>query len=293
MGGSSLIMDNLSRTLMTVSCRDCDLIPKVASAGRIMHENGQLVQVMHNGLKVVAGGYHGDWMSHIIRALRGHHEPQEEVVFHTLLKYARHGSMIVELGCFWSYYSLWYLFEIPGSRAFCVEPDPHNIGVGQKNALLNGMEDRIMFVEAWVGSSASKTITHTTESTQEVRMLPCLDMAAILDRIGGQTIELLHMDAQGAEDDFIPSMRHAVQSRAVRFLVISTHHRSISGRLDTHGECCDMIRSFGGHILVEHDVQESFSGDGLIVASFFSQDRYLPMPPITRNIAKNALFPEH
>lgn len=70
--------------------------------------------------------------------------------------------------------------------------------------------------------------------------------------------------------DFIPSMRQVTQSQAVRFLVVSTHHSSISGRLDTHGECCDMIRSFGGHILVEHDVQESFSGAGLIVASFFA-----------------------
>lgn len=285
-------MDNLSRTLMTLSCRDSDTIPKVASAGRIIHENGQNLQVMHNGLRVIAGGYHGDWMAHIIRGLRGHHEPQEEVVFHTLLNYARHNSLIVELGCFWAYYSLWYLFEIPGSHAICVEPDPHNIKVGRKNALLNGMEDRITFFEAWIGGSDFQTMTHTTESTQEVRTLPCLDMAAVLDRIGGQTIELLHIDAQGAEDDFIPSMRHAVENRAVRFLVVSTHHSSISGRLDTHGECCDMIRSLGGHILIEHDVQESFSGDGLIVASFFSQDRYLPMPPITRNIAKNALFPE-
>jgi hypothetical protein len=29
-----------------------------------------------------------------------------------------------------------------------------------------------------------------------------------------------------------------------------------------------MMRDFGGRILIEHDVQESFSGDGLIVAYF-------------------------
>ena len=285
-------MDNLSRTLMTLSCRDCDSIPKVALAGSIMQENNQPVQVMHNGLRVVAGGYHGDWMAHIIRGLRGHHEPQEEAVFHTLLKYARHNSLMVELGCFWAYYTLWYLLEIPGSSSFCVEPDPHNLEVGRKNALLNGMEDRITFFEAWVGSSATKTMTHTIESTQEVRTLPCLDMSAALDLTGGRMIELLHIDAQGAENDFISSMKQAAQSRAVRFLVVSTHHSSISGRLDAHGECCDMIRSFGGHILVEHDVQESFSGDGLIVASFFLQDRYLAMPLITRNVPTNSLFTE-
>lgn len=285
-------MDNLLRTLMTLSCRDCDLIPKFPLAGRILNENGQLVQVMHNGLRVIADAYHGDWMAHIIRSLQGHHEPQEEVVFNTLLRYTRHNSIIVELGCFWAYYTLWYLLEVPGSRAFCVEPDPHNIGIGRKNAFINGMEDRITFVEAWVGSSVSKTMMKTTESTKEVRSLPCLDMPAILNLTKGQTVELLHIDAQGAELDFIYSMEKAARDRVVRFLVISTHHSSISGLIDIHNECIAMIKSFGGFILIEHDVQESFSGDGLIVASFFSEDHELSMPSITRNIASKSLFPE-
>jgi hypothetical protein len=67
---------------------------------------------------------------------------------------------------------------------------------------------------------------------------------------------------------------------------------SLSGCVDTHEECFDLIRSFGGHILVAHNVQESFSGDGLLIASFFEQDRSLRMPPITRNTPAASLFPE-
>jgi hypothetical protein len=129
-------MDSLSRTLMTLSCRDCDAIPKVAAAGRIVQEAGQLVQIMHNGLRVLASGY--DWMAHVIRGLRGHHEPQEEVVFDALLRYARNNSLMVELGCFWAYYSLWYLLEIPGLQATCVEPDAHNVAIGRQMRLSTG-----------------------------------------------------------------------------------------------------------------------------------------------------------
>ena len=67
------------RVLATVSCQDSDDIPKVPGAGQCRDHDGTRVQVMHNGVLVEQGGYHGAWMSEIIRALRGHHEPQEEL----------------------------------------------------------------------------------------------------------------------------------------------------------------------------------------------------------------------
>ncbi len=86
---------------------------------------------MHDGTKVVAGGYHGDWMADIIRSLNGHHEPQEELLFHHLLRYVRQRSTFVELGAFWAYYTNWYLGAVPFSRAVCIEPDAINMRVGQ------------------------------------------------------------------------------------------------------------------------------------------------------------------
>jgi hypothetical protein len=46
----------------------------------------------------------------------------------------------------------------------------------------------------------------------------------------------------------------------------------------------------GGHVFCEHSVSESFSGDGLIVASFFSCDRGLEFPDISRNQPETSLF---
>ena len=87
-----IILDNTTRANMTVSCRDCDLIPKVADAGQVISFEGKPVQIMHNGVRVVAGGYYGDWMMGIIERLRGHHEPQEEVVFHEVEACATQGN---------------------------------------------------------------------------------------------------------------------------------------------------------------------------------------------------------
>jgi hypothetical protein len=82
-----VLLDNATRADMTVSCRDCDLIPTVPDSGKLISFEGRPVQIMYNGLRVVAGGYCGDWMTGIIERLRGHHEPQEEVVFDEALKH--------------------------------------------------------------------------------------------------------------------------------------------------------------------------------------------------------------
>ncbi len=284
-------MDALGRTLMTISCHDADSIPKVDNAGQIVASPDGPVQVMHNGLKVVAGGYHGDWMAHIIRALRGHHEPQEELAFHGLVRASRHNSLIVELGSFWCYYSLWYLQAIPGSRALCIEPDPRHKAIGEQNIALNGMMDRVTLHQAWVGDQALDAMSLHAESLGHDLTLPCFNMDSVLALSDGAVIEILHMDVQGAELPFLTSLGNAIQSQRIRFVVASTHHSSISGSQTTHEDCVAEIRRLGGHILLEHDVQESFSGDGLIVASFMEQDKVLDLGPISRNRAPSSLFP--
>ena len=276
---------------MTMRCRDCDSLPKVAEAGRVQQEEGQVVQIMHNGLRVVAGGYHGDWMAHIIRGLRGHHEPQEEFLFHHLLKYVRHNTIMAELGAFWAYYTLWYLHEIPGSRAICIEPDPHHMKIGHANAQLNRMQDRIQFMEGWVGGGTATSSTMTCETTGTPRTLPSFNMERLIALAEGQMIEVLHIDAQGAETEFIASMADAAHRGQVRFVVASTHHSTISGSRTSHEDCLLSIKEMGGIILAEHDIQSSFSGDGLIVASFLKADASIELPAISRNAAANSLFP--
>lgn len=285
-------MTPLERSLMTISCPDCDLLPKVEGAGKITQTGGHSIQVMHNGINVVAGGYHGDWMAHIIRSLRGHHEPQEELMFHHLLRACRHNSTFVELGAFWAYYSLWYLAEIPGSKAICIEPDPHNKSIGEQNIQLNGMVDRVTYKAGFAGGQSQKQATMHVESQSAPVTLPVFDMNSILEFAGPDVIEILHMDIQGAELDFLQSIKSAIDQHRLRFVVVSTHHSSISGSTTTHDDCLASIRSLGGQVLCEHNVQESFSGDGLIVASFYKEDEWLSMPKISRNRSKLSLFPE-
>lgn len=73
--------DLVGRIGMTLACADADDIPTVDSADETLEVDRQRVQVMHNAVLMVAGGYFGDWMAEIIRRLHGHHKPQEEKGF--------------------------------------------------------------------------------------------------------------------------------------------------------------------------------------------------------------------
>ena len=278
------------RVSMTVSCRDTDSVPKVPQAGEVVEQAGERVQIMHEGTRVIADGYCGGWMTAVIHGLRGHHEPQEELLFHHLLAHVRPDSLMVELGSYWAYYTNWYLGAVPGSRAICVEPDPAHLELGRRNLDLN--DRSATFVQAFVGRRTAAPDGCVRDcSTPEVDSLDCLDMDALLDRAGGDAIEMLHMDVQGYETAFIESMQRAVLADKVRFIVVSTHHESISGSPTTHADCLAALTAIGATVFAEHDAFESYSGDGLIVASFSQADRRIVLPAISRNVREQSLFP--
>lgn len=58
----------------------------------------------------------------------------------------------------------------------------------------------------------------------------------------------------------------------------------------THQRCLALLRELGGRILVEHDVQESFSGDGLIVAYFGREAIDWTDIPLSYNRYSTSLF---
>jgi FkbM family methyltransferase len=276
------------RVAMTCRCRDCDSMPKVPDAGRVIDFNGQRVQIMHEGSRVIADGYCGSWMTRIIESLRGHHEPQEELVFHHILKHVRPKTRMVEIGAFWAYYSNWYLGAVSGSEAILVEPDENHLACGKVNLELNGRS--AMLVNACIGSCHIPSVAMSRESDHQVVNIPSHNMESLLKVIGERPIELLHIDAQGAELPFLSSARDAVERGLVRFLVVSTHHESISGSPTTHQDCVHEILAMGGVILAEHPVEESFSGDGLIAASFSPNDRGIFLPKISVNLPQESLF---
>jgi len=275
------------RVELTVSCRDADAVPKVADAGKVRVERGVRVQVMHDGTRVVAGAYHGPWMTEVIQRLRGHHEPQEELVVHRILERLRETSpAIVELGSFWAYYTAWAL-RTAGGRAVLVEPDAVNLEVGRENLRLNGLAGT--FVQAAVGGAHGAVRRLVCESDGVERELPVVTVEGLMAEQRLDRIDFLLVDVQGPEDDVLDRAAELLRERRIRFLVVSTHHRLISGDPHTHERCLATVTGAGAHVIAAHTVGESFSGDGLIAASTDPRDRDLVVA-VSRCDPRDSLF---
>jgi hypothetical protein len=105
---------------------------------------------MHNGVKVVKDCYYRWRGTFIFVATKGVHEPQDERVFAEVLKFVQPGGLMIELGAYWGFYSLWFAHEIANPRCLLVEPELINLDLGRENFRLNAKDGE--FVRAMVGA---------------------------------------------------------------------------------------------------------------------------------------------
>lgn len=283
------------RIELTTSCRDADDLPRAKNAGGFSKHDGHDIQLMHNGVRVLRGGYYGAWMSEIIERLRGVHEPQEEkavaAIFSRLAEQNAPTAELVcvELGSFWAYYSLWFLELFNDGRVVCLEPDPGFMEVGVTNFALN--KRTATFVEGAIGVPAGTETDFIAESDGIARSTKLYTLNSLMAETHLSRIDVLFVDIQGAEIALLESAQEILQSGAVRFMVVSTHDMSLTKSPLTHRYAERLLRSAGAHIICEHSVSESFSADGLIVASFSEDDKDIRVE-LSRARAADSCFGE-
>jgi hypothetical protein len=242
------------RSALTISCNDCDYIPKVSNAGEFILHKNQQCQVMHNGTKIIRGCYcegpDCPWMSEIITTLKGHHEPQEEKAFYEVLKTIPSNGKMLELGSFWAYYSMWFHKSIPNATNYMIEPSKRQLEIGKTNFALNDFKGH--FTQAFVGAK-----TEIPKDSQNARMLS-VDNFMRTNNI--DFLDIIHSDIQGAEYSMLLGAANTIQSKKVGYFFISTHSDSI------HRTCISFLKNHNFIIVAHHFPSESYSVDGLIVA---------------------------
>lgn len=191
---------------------------------------------------------------------------------------------------FWAYYSNWLAYENKDAKIVCCEPDPKNIEIGKINSELNGNTPQATFVESAAGSVDKSTIIFDLDSEPgKTREVEIRSVDGLMDEFAIKKLDILHMDVQGAELDAIYGAKKTIAAGKLRFIIVSTHHYLFSRDPETHLKCREVIESFGGNIIASHTILESFSGDGLIVASFDKRDKDFKVD-ISINSSENSLF---
>ena len=178
---------------------------------------------------------------------------------------------MIELGCWWSFYSLWFRRVLPASRVVAVEPDLEYLNVARRHFALN--DESADFVHGGIAAGNAPTLQFLAQSDGRVHDVPQHDLAQLLAMHGLERASLVLADIQGAETALIEGARDVLADGRIRFMLVSTHHHSISGDPLTHQRTLTSLRELGAHVIAEHSVGESYSGDGLVAVSFDPADR--------------------
>lgn len=219
-------------------------IPRVPEAGRL--EAGLLT--MHNGIKVGARGYYGDGYLNLLTANKGVHEPQEERAFADVLKLLPSSATMLELGSYWAFYSMWFSKEVRTPHCHMVEPNFACMLSGKENFRRQGLVGQ--FTQAYIADK----LDVASDGTDVITVDSYCAKHAI------DHLNILHSDIQGAEVAMLAGASRMLAARKVDYVFISTHSN------DLHRGCITALEAQGYVILAEADIDDTYSGDGLIVA---------------------------
>ena len=155
---------------------------------------------------------------------------------------------MIELGAYWCFYSIWFYREIADAQCHLAEPNPYHISFGEENLKLNGVPGDIL--RAYVGSEEGVADDGTR----------LVSIDTLVDERGISHVHLLHSDIQGAELDMLRGADRLLREKRVSYIFISTHSEEI------HQECKSRLEERGYLLVASHDLADSYSIDGLVVA---------------------------
>lgn len=228
-----------------IDSTDNKLIERHPDAGKV--KNGK--QTMHNGIVITLGGYYGEAITQMLHRNKGVHEPQEEYAFAEVLKKMRQCATMIELGSYWSFYSIWFNKMVPNAKNFLVEPENANMLYGINNFKLNKVKGK--FTKAFVGKEAG---------INNGIPIICVDDFVSDNKI--EFIDILHSDIQGFEYDMLLGASKTIKENKIGYFFISTHGNKV------HYECIEFLKQHEFVIICSCDEFDTYSLDGLIVAKY-------------------------
>ena len=171
---------------------------------------------------------------------------------------------IVDLGGYCGYSAVYFLNRFPGSQVIVFEPHPVHIRMLWKNIRLNNLQDRVRVVAAAVGvrdesgylkdDNCTSTIVDAFQSAGAIPV-PVVDL---FSQIPSSQVDLLKMDAEGAEQAILADPRFLDLAKRISAMVLEWHHSASIP--DGRSWCIDKLRQAGFDTVVDGPVQYSQAG---------------------------------
>lgn len=224
---------------------DFHLIPKHPDTGTL---RGRRL-VMHNGLRVLPTAYYGYQFLARSRLCETVDEPQEERLFLDVLRQLPANSVMLELGSFWAFYSLWFHDAVPGAMNYMIEPELRNLSYGRTNFEINGFGERADFTHAFIDSHSGV-----------LNGVPVVCVDDFCEGKGIEKLAILHADIQGFEHAMLLGAKRMLGEQRVDYVFISTHSNEL------HRQCIEELQRYGYRIVSDANLDEAYQADGVILA---------------------------
>ncbi|HOY47813.1 MAG TPA: class I SAM-dependent methyltransferase [Flavobacteriales bacterium] len=229
------------RIRITKLSTDNQKINKIPTSGKLI--DGKLH--MHNGLVIDPLSYYGPPMLRLLMENHAVHEPQEEYVFQEVLKNMKPGAVMLELGCYWGFYSMWFASKVKNAKNFLID-NGDGIARAKGNFAMNKLN--ATFMVGYIGKDVAGSEPPVTN----------------VDRICEQQkidfVDILHADIQGFEMEMLETMPILTGKKGIGYIFISTHSEEL------HSGCIAWLKDHGYIIICDANLEHTFSEDGLIVA---------------------------
>lgn len=222
---------------------DIKFIKLHPNAGKV--SNGMIT--LHNGIRVKKTSYYGYPILKMLIKSKGIHEPQEERVFQEVLKSMPDKAVMVELGSYWSFYSMWFQKETNSHFCYLVEPSDIGMESGKANMRINGMN----------GTFIKSFIANKSYMNQEGERFSTID--DLVSELQIKFIDILHSDIQGFEFEMLEGGTRLFNEKKVGYIFISTHSNEL------HQKCLKFLEEYHFKIIANADLDDTYSFDGLIV----------------------------
>lgn len=157
------------------------------------------------------------------------------------------GTMI-ELGSYWSFYTIWFNKVIKNAKNYCIEPEINNLNLGKENCLLNNVIAD--FTQGFIGKNNINISNFVIEKNIE-------------------KIDILHSDIQSYELEMLEDIRDLLYQNKIKYLFISTHSNEL------HYKCIELLKNCNYRIIASSDFDtETFCCDGIIVACHINNNKF-------------------
>ena len=159
------------------------------------------IQIMHNGLLIYKKSYCDGNYNKILTKTRGIFEPEVQYYFENTLSKLKENPVMIELGSYWAFYSMWFLKDVNNGKVFLVDPSPKNLMHGMKNFSLNNLKGD--FTCAFIAE----------KSYSKMNQIPTISLDSFANEKDIQDISVLHVDIQGYELEMMKGAQKLFQDK--------------------------------------------------------------------------------